>query len=189
MTKIELRTKCKERRFALSKTERDTMSINIANQALKLPIWHLKTYHIFLPIEKLAEVDTSYILTILHGKEKQIAVPKTEPKTKTLRHFLLTDETLLKKNPWGVPEPVNGQEISPDAIDIVFIPLLAYDHKGNRIGYGGGFYDRFLQQCSPKTIKIGLSFFNPETETIETNPFDIALDYCITPSNIFKFSK
>ncbi len=189
MEKKVIRAKYKKLRFELSETERDTKSIEIANQLLKLPIWNLKTYHIFLPIEKLGEINTEYILNILYGKDKDIVLSKMDINSKSLRHFLLTEQTILKENSWGVVEPTNGQEVSPLKIDAVFVPLLGYDQKGNRVGYGGGYYDRFLQECPPKTLKIGLSFFPPETETILTESTDIPLDYGVSPTRIFDFRK
>jgi len=107
----------------------------------------------------------------------------------TLAHFLLTDATVLKVNSLGIPEPTDGIPIPEAAIEVVFIPLLAFDHQGNRVGYGKGFYDRFLSKCNPKTIKIGLSFFTAEEEITEVFPADIPLDYCITPSKIYIFNK
>jgi 5-formyltetrahydrofolate cyclo-ligase len=79
-----------------------------------------------------------------------------------MTHFLLTDNTKIKKNEYNIPEPVDGLEVPAIKIDVVFIPLLAYDKKGNRVGYGKGFYDKFLAECKPETIKIGLSFLNPK---------------------------
>lgn len=189
MEKKAIRAKYKKLRFELSEKQRDNQSIEIANQLLKLPIWNLETYHIFLPIEKLREINTEYILNILCGKDKNIVVPKMDANSNSLRHFLLTEQTILKENSWGIAEPTNGLEVSPSKIDVVFIPLLGYDQKGNRVGYGGGYYDRFLHECSPKTLKIGLSFFPPETETILVEDTDIALDYGVTPNDIFDFRK
>ena len=74
-------------------------------------------------------------------------------------------------------------------IDVVFVPLLAFDTNGNRVGYGKGFYDKFLSQCQPETIKIGLSFFEAEEEIADVYQDDIRLDYCVTPNKIYDFSK
>ena len=106
----------------------------------------------------------------------------------SLIHYLLTDNTKLKTNKWNVPEPVDGIQIPPNKIEVVFIPLMAYDTKGNRVGYGKGFYDRFLQQCNPDVIKIGLSLFEPEDKIEDVFENDIPLDYCITPNKIYSFS-
>ena len=75
-----------------------------------------------------------------------------------LSHILLTDATLIRPNALGIPEPVGGLEVPIENVEVVFVPLLAYDKKGNRIGYGKGYYDRFLSTCPTRCIKIGLSF-------------------------------
>ena len=69
----------------------------------------------------------------------------------------------------------------------MFVPLLAFDTKGNRIGYGKGFYDRFLADCKPETIKIGLSFFEAEKDFNDVSKDDVQLDYCVTPEELFQF--
>src|SRR5690606_35011730 len=104
-----------------------------------------------------------------------------------MTHFLLTEETKIKKNNYNIPEPISGEEIPSDKIDVVFIPLLAYDIHGNRVGYGKGFYDRFLSECRKDTLKIGLSFFEPENKREDVYEQDIPLDFCITPDTIYTF--
>ncbi|MGC6431803.1 MAG: 5-formyltetrahydrofolate cyclo-ligase [Jejuia sp.] len=187
MTKKELRKKYKALRSELSEDQIEDFSIAIANQLLKLPIWEVSFYHIFLSIEEQKEVNTDYILNILSGKDKNIVISKSDFKTNGLSHFLLTDNTVIKKNNYNIPEPVDGIEISNDKIDVVFIPLLAFDKQGNRVGYGKGFYDKFLSQCNPETLKIGLSFFEAEDEISDIFEGDVGLDYCVTPEKINHF--
>jgi len=189
MSKKELRSKYKAMRSRLTEDEIDTLSIDIANNMLNLPIWEKSFYHIFLSIQKQKEINTEFVLHILQGKDKNIVVSKSNFDNNTLDHILLTDATVLKTNSWGIPEPVDGIPISENSIDIIFIPLLAYDLKGNRIGYGKGFYDRFLSKCPPEAIKIGLSFFSPEKEIKEVKITDIGLDYCITPTETHVFNQ
>lgn len=181
MTKTELRKKYKQLRNNLSNNDIENLSIEIANQLLELPIWDKTYYHIFLPIEEQNEIDTSYVLSILQGKDKEIILPKSNFKDTSLNHYLLTDTTRIKKNEYNIPEPVDGIEVPISKIDVVFIPLLVFDKNGNRIGYGRGFYDRFLAKCNPKTIKIGLSFFDEDQQIINVSENDIKLSYCITP--------
>jgi len=187
MLKAELRKKYKALRNALSTSQIDDLSMAIANQLLKLPIWEYSFYHIFLSIEEQKEVNTDYILNILSGKDKNILISKSDFETGLMTHYLLTDNTVIKKNDYNIPEPVDGIEISNHKIEVVFMPLLAFDAKGDRIGYGKGFYDRFLAKCKPETIKIGLSFFEPEVEIADVFERDIKLDYCVTPNEIYKF--
>lgn len=181
MTKTELRKKYKQLRNNLSNNDIENLSIEIANQLLELPIWDKTYYHIFLPIEEQNEIDTSYVLSILQGKDKEIILPKSNFKDTSLNHYLFTDTTRIKKNEYNIPEPVDGIEVPISKIDVVFIPLLVFDKNGNRIGYGRGFYDRFLAKCNPKTIKIGLSFFDEDQQIINVSENDIKLSYCITP--------
>lgn len=187
MTKNELRKTYKALRNGLSVNEVEDLSLAIANQVLKLPIWDASFFHIFLSIEEQKEVNTDYILNILSGKDKNILVSKSDFKTGEMIHFLLTDSTKIKKNAYNIPEPIDGIEIANDKVDVVFIPLLAFDKTGNRVGYGKGFYDRFLAKCKPETLKIGLSFFEAETGITDVFEGDIKLDFCVTPERVFEF--
>ncbi|RFN59315.1 5-formyltetrahydrofolate cyclo-ligase [Marixanthomonas ophiurae] len=186
MDKAQLRKEYKARREQLSSETIEELSLQIANQALKLSIWEETYYHIFLPIESHKEVNTEYIMHILQGKDKSIVVSKSEFETGELKHYLLQENTVIKRSKYDIPEPVDGIEVSAEKLDVVFVPLLAYDEKGNRIGYGKGFYDRFLANCKPETIFVGLSFFSPEKE-IPFEKTDIPLHYCITPTKVFSF--
>ena len=188
MTKSEIRKKYKSLRKSLSESEIDNRSLAISNELLKLSIWGKSFYHIFLTIEEQKEVNTEYILNILSGKDKNIVISRSNFEDYSVSHFLLSDSTKLKKNKYNIPEPIDGIEISISKIDVVFVPLLAFDINGNRVGYGKGFYDRFLEACKSDTIKIGLSFFEAETESIDTSRNDIKLDYGITPAKIYKFN-
>ncbi|MEP1489906.1 MAG: 5-formyltetrahydrofolate cyclo-ligase [Algibacter sp.] len=187
MTKTELRKKYKRLRNTLTENDVEGLSLALANQILKLDVWTFSFYHIFLSIEEQKEINTGYILNVLSGKDKNILISKSDFKTGDMTHFLLTDNTVIKKNKYNIPEPVDGIEILDNKIDVVFIPLLAFDKTGNRVGYGKGFYDRFLTNCKPETIKIGLSFFEAENEITDVFKSDVKLDYCVTPMTIYKY--
>lgn len=187
MHKKELRVKYKSLRATLTSEEIEEKSLAIAIQLLRLNIWDKTYYHLFLSITEQKEIDTEFILQILAGKDKEIVLSKSDFTTGTMTHFLLTDNTKIKKNKYNIPEPVNGLEVPVNKIEVVFIPLLAFDEKGHRVGYGKGFYDRFLKECHPKTLKIGLSFFEPETKIEDAFESDIQLNYCITPNEIYSF--
>ncbi|KAA1243653.1 5-formyltetrahydrofolate cyclo-ligase [Aquimarina sp. RZ0] len=189
MNKKNLRKKYKELRAQFNEDTIEDLSMDIANNLLQLPIWERSFYHIFLSIEKQKEINTEFVLHILQGKDKNIVVSKSNFENSTLEHFLLTDTTVLRMNSLGIPEPADGIPISEQMIEVVFIPLLAFDVQGNRVGYGKGFYDKFLANCTAETIKIGLSFFKAEQEIDEISPTDICLDYCITPFDIYEFKK
>ncbi|MFC4723099.1 5-formyltetrahydrofolate cyclo-ligase [Geojedonia litorea] len=188
MTKLELRNLYKSKRNTLSEKDAEDLSLKIANQLLSLTIWEGDFYHIFLSIIEQKEINTEYILNILSGKDKNIVVPKIDPKTDTLKSYLLTDNTTIKKNKLNIPQPIDGIEIASNTIDVVFVPLLAFDENGHRVGYGKGYYDRFLSQCKPDTLKIGLSFFYPEKPIDDVHEADVKLDYCVTPNSIYTFA-
>ena len=186
MFKRELRKVYKLKRSSLTNTE--TLSIEIANKTLEIDIWNLQNYHVFFPIEKHKEVDSKLIIQIAQGKDKNVILPKLNLESKTIDSFLLTDSTLLKTNYLGISEPFNGIQINNNQIDLVFVPLLAFDNFGHRVGYGGGYYDKFLSKC-PRAIKVGLSYFDPINKIEDINSKDIKLDYCITPNKVYKFSE
>jgi 5-formyltetrahydrofolate cyclo-ligase len=187
MLKKELRSKYKELRKALSDEEVEDQSLAIANRILQLEIWEQTYFHLFLTIEEHKEIDTEFILQILAGKDKEIVVAKSNFDTSTMTHYLLTDNTKFQKNQFNIYEPVDGIEVPSTKIDVVFVPLLAYDKKGNRVGYGKGFYDKFLSECKDEVIKIGLSFYTPEEMIEDVITTDIRLDYCVTPMTIYNF--
>ncbi|GAB2761546.1 5-formyltetrahydrofolate cyclo-ligase [Salinimicrobium soli] len=187
MNKNQLRLKYKKMREEFSPEEIEDKSLEVANNLLKLPIWDHSYYHLFLSISEKREVDTQGLLHILQGKDKNVVLSKADFTSGHLTNYLLTDSTIIRKNDWGIPEPVEGIEIPAEKIEVVFIPLLAFDKKGNRIGYGKGFYDRFLSQCSGNVIKVGLSFYEAEKDLPEITPEDVPLDFCVTPEKIYNF--
>ncbi len=186
LSKTELRKRYKTLRTQFTSEARDSMSMSIANHALQLPIWQYAYYHIFLPIEKQKEVDTGYLLSILHGRDKEVVIPKSDFSTLALTSILLTENTHIQENEFGIPEPIDGLTVPENAIDVVFVPLLAFDKQGNRIGYGKGFYDRFLSECRKDVVKVGLSFFDAE-EHIEVSKEDVPLNFCVTPDKTYNF--
>lgn len=186
-TKKELRIQHKELRKKLSENDIEEKSIAIANQLIEMDVWSKNYFHIFLSIEKHKEVDTEFILHLLAGKDKEVLISKSDFETREMTHYLLTDNTKIKKNEYDIPEPVDGIEVPSSKIEVVFVPLLAFDIKGNRVGYGKGFYDKFLSNCKPETLKIGLSFFEAVDEIDEVFETDVCLDFCVTPEKIYTF--
>ncbi|WP_286925928.1 5-formyltetrahydrofolate cyclo-ligase [Flavobacterium sp. UBA4197] len=189
MNKKALRKKYKELRRQLSPDEVEEQSLAIANRLLQLDIWDKTYYHLFLPITEHKEVDTEFILQILAGKDKDIIISKSDFETRKMTHFLLTDNTRIRKNEYNIPEPVDGIEVPSSKIDVVFVPLLAFDTNGHRVGYGKGFYDTFLAECRTDIIKVGLSFFEAEAIIPDTIPQDVQLDYIVTPHQTYSIKK
>jgi 5-formyltetrahydrofolate cyclo-ligase len=187
MNKKEVRVKYKEKRAKLTLEGLEEMSLAIANMTMKLPIWEKTYFHLFLSIEEQKEINTEYLLHLLAGKDKEIVISKSDFETRKMTHYLLTDNTKIKKNEYNIPEPMDGLEVPSTKIDVVFVPLLGYDKKGNRVGYGKGFYDQFLSECKSDVIKVGLSFFEPEEVITAIFEGDVQLDFCVTPKSIFNF--
>lgn len=186
MLKQEIRLNFTAQRKRYSHKEVQASSFAIAQMVSKLPIWSFDNYHIYLTIEEKKEVITQPIIDLLRKLHKNIAVPKVTGEQQ-LSHHLLTEESELVLNKWGIPEPVGGHEIDAALIDVVFVPLLAFDLKGHRVGYGKGFYDRFLAGCKPEVIKVGLSFFEAVDEISDTGREDVPLNYCVTPHKVYSF--
>jgi 5-formyltetrahydrofolate cyclo-ligase len=189
MTKAALRKAYKEKRSGLSVRDagKFTDLILINFQQIRLPF--ISYVHTYIASEKLGEADTSALTRYLEFKNPglKILVPKIDITSGGMQHFHFNDDVELVHNAFGIAEPAGGEAISPDEIDLVLIPLLAFDKRGYRVGYGKGYYDRFLSECRQDVIKIGLSFFEPEERIDDINQFDIPLNYCVTPQAVFEF--
>ena len=184
--KTFLRSHYKKKRFSLTKQEVDDFSQRVCKQLDKLNIWKLKHYHIFISILKYNELDTSSIINKLKSEQKIIIVPKIS--NNELVHIAINDETEFGLNEFGIKEPNDGNHFIIENLDIIFIPLLAFDIEGHRVGYGKGYYDRFLKLTNNSTLKIGLSFFDPINKILDIDDNDVKLDYCVTPKQVHKFN-
>ena len=188
MTKIELRQKYQDKRNSLTEYDLDKLSESIIHHMFEHFNFEKKKIHIFLPISKKKEINTYKIIDFLKDRKSIIVIPKSDFKNNTLKHYIYNSETEIKITVIGIPEPINGNETSINDLEVVFIPLLCFDVKGNRIGYGKGFYDRFLSQVSENCIKIGLSHFEANEEELPIDKYDIRLDYCVTPKRVYSFT-
>ena len=186
MLKKELRSDYLRFRHELTGEGLTEASKRIAENCLQLPVWGKSLFHIYLSVIEKREVNTSFLIHLLREKGKQIAVPKMTSQG-TLTHLLLTEATQVSVNRWGIPEPTEGEVVMPGAIDVVFVPLLAFDEKGYRVGYGGGYYDRFLSECSEDMVSVGLSFFGPVREISDLHPGDVPLTYVVCPERVYAF--
>lgn len=181
MQKAELRKLYKQKRKELSEKDIEIFQKSIYAQVFKYDFSEIHTIHIFLPITKQKEINTYPIIDFLRQQEKQIVISKSNFTNHTLQHFIFEEQTELVINEYGIPEPVNAKKIHPQKIDLVFIPLLISDQNNYRIGYGKGFYDRFLVTCPISVKKIGLNFFPPIFKIEDCNKFDVPLDAVIYP--------
>lgn len=189
MNKQVLRDIFLEKRLTLTADEYQKRNAalfeNVQQFTLERP--ELRHCHLFMTITQKKEVDTRPILRWLNTSDKHLAyLPRVEGKGQ-LSHHLYAQNTELKISKWGIPEPVGIHNIQSTVFDLVFVPLLSYDLKGNRLGYGAGFYDRFLQQTQKKCLKVGLSISPPLDNIDYTEAHDVALDYCISHLGIHSF--
>jgi 5-formyltetrahydrofolate cyclo-ligase len=195
MTKSALRQHFLAQRRSLSAEDIESRSVQISNKLFHLFLTNTTpgNLHLFLPIVRQNEVNTWHIVHRIWQDFPaiRIAVSVSNTITNQLSHYVLTPETSLIVNGWGVPEPrpEDGCAIAIDQLDIVLVPLLAFDLHGHRVGYGKGYYDRFLVQCRPDCQKIGLSLFNPIDLIADTEPTDIRLNACITPEQTYWFTR
>lgn len=189
MTKKELRAIYREKRTTLQPGGMEKMQDLILIRLQQLPLPFFEYLHIYLPAHAYVEVDTFPVMEYLKFTNPglQIVIPKIHLEDRTMQHYIYDGDTVLKPNRYDIMEPEGGKMVPEDQIDVVIAPLLAFDEKGNRVGYGKGFYDRFLSRCREDVIKIGLSFFDAETRIDDTDEFDIPLTYCITPGKIYEF--
>ena len=191
MNKSELRILYKKKRAELSLGEIARYNDLILIQFQKLSIPFINCVHTYLPSMQLREPDTAPIISYLEftNPELKVAIPSINNATGILDHFYLEEKSQRKINQFGIEEVHDGEAVPLSEIDLVLVPMLAFDNQGYRVGYGKGFYDKFLSLCRADAMVVGLSFFPPEEKIDDRNEFDIALDYCITPSEIFNFNK
>lgn len=186
--KAELRAFYKQKREQLSDKEWARINRSVLQLVRGLKILQNKqVFHCFLSIEKSKEVDTRPIIEWLWGDKRRVICSITNTVENSLRHVEIYPDTRLEVSSWGIPEPVNGIPVEIDQIEVVFVPLLVADKFGHRIGYGKGFYDRFLAGLGSNAIKIGLSSFAPISKIEDIESYDIPLDYLIYPNGIMKF--
>ncbi|MDZ7659226.1 5-formyltetrahydrofolate cyclo-ligase [Fodinibius sp.] len=140
------------------------------------------TIHSYVSMNERREVETRVLIKEMIARGRDVVVPVTDFQSRTLTHLLLKSFSDLKENRWGVMEPAKGEEVAPEEIDLVIVPMVGGDEQCNRIGYGEGFYDRFLKDV--RCPKIGLSFDCTIVEQLPTEHYDISLDKIITEKRI-----
>lgn len=135
---------------------------------------------------KVPEVDTSGLINDLNRRGVRVVVPIIERETCSLRLSYLPDPSALIPSTFDVPEPL-GHELParPEDVQVVIIPMLAFDIEGNRLGYGAGYYDRFLSRY-PHVTKIGAAFSCQQTGNIPTDDNDVKMDYIVTEKGVIR---
>ena len=188
MTKNELRKGFLKKRKDLSEEDLAKISEQIINNFLN--DFSIKgLVHIFLPIKHFNEINTWPLVDKLFELKVEVASSIVDFETMNLSHLKLTDSTSFMINEWGVPEPKAGENVDPERIDMVIIPLVVCDLSGYRIGYGQGFYDKFLSECSDNVIKVGFTIFEPVEAIEDIESHDVALDSCVSPNEVYQFTE
>lgn len=188
MTKSELRKIYLSRQKALSPAEREAKSRAIADLFFRnTDLSNTRFLHCFIAIQKFNEIDTSIIFERLWVEQPEIttAVPRVVFATGEMDNLVFSPETETIQNAWNIHEPTHNEYVLTREIDIVLVPGLVFDRNGHRVGYGKGFYDRFLAKCRPDCLKIGLSYFAPVEKISDAWDGDVRLDTLITPTSIF----
>jgi 5-formyltetrahydrofolate cyclo-ligase len=189
MTKHELRKIYTAKRTALSDKEYLEYNEQVCERFFKsIELKKIKILHSFLPLIRRREVDTMMIINRLQEELPEIKVVIPRMKSgEEIESLYYEGPSQLMINSWGIQEPKQGEIVDPLMIDLVLVPLLAFDVQGNRVGYGKGYYDRFLRQCRKDCLKIGLSMFEPEEKVDGVSVRDFRLDKVITPEEAFTF--
>ena len=145
----------------------------------------VRKLHAFLSIKNNNEPDISSLFETLWSSKIDVIVSKTDFMFKQMRHYYYNKHTDLVENSKGIPEPNNAQEASLEDLDLILVPLLVSDKEGYRIGYGGGYYDRLLAET--KALKVGLSLSPPVDKILQSEEWDVPLNYLITPNKIYNY--
>lgn len=187
MLKVDLRRQFLQKRKELTASDKDALDVKISDSFFLFLPQSVFTVHIYLPIKCKYEIDTWPIIRKLWAMNINTTVPVIDQETLSIKCFLLTPETASIENEWQISEPVNAPLIEHCVIDLVVLPLVAFDLRGYRVGYGKGYYDKLLASFQHQPIKVGLSYFDPVPEISDLHNFDLPMDYCITPGRLFKF--
>lgn len=192
--KPNLRRAALARRQALTPAEVARRSQQLSRLLFQyFPVAQWRWLHVFLPLARKNEPDTWAIIQRIWAATLplRLAAPVVQADGVSLKHYELTSATPLVANRWGIPEPAASPatETAPNQFDAVLVPLLACDQQGQRVGYGGGFYDRFLAECRPGTQFIGLNILDeaPVPALSDVLPTDVPLHACLTPGRVWNF--
>lgn len=189
MDKKLLRQQTLTKRDTLTWLEVQSKSQEIAQRLFMLPEYHkAQTILIYLAFAK--EVATQAIIMTAWQEKKRILVPVCQTSDKSLLISELRNFNELTSGTWNIPEPKKDylRPREPQAIDLAIIPGLAFDLRGSRLGYGAGYYDRFLSKLTPTCPKVALAYEFSLIEFFPTEPHDIPMDYIITEVATYKIN-
>ena len=175
MNKQELRKAIRARKRAMTEEEIECRSRSLCRKFLESDAYQdCRTLYGYLPYNQ--EVRTVPILRQALADGKQVAVPKVYGDD--MKFIVLTDLSQVSKGYAGIPEPIADGPVAQDETALVLMPGLAFDPQGHRIGYGGGFYDKFLSR-EPKHPTLALCYEFQMVEHLETEEYDIPVDTVI----------
>lgn len=190
MSKADLRKEYLQKRLMITDSQRnrldDLMLIMFQQWAVPGSVQKVLSYW---PITNKGELSPFLITDFMAFRIPflEMAYPKSDFITNTMQAIAVNDDTEFVFNKYGIGEPSGGEFVPAEEIDLVIVPLLAFDTAGYRLGYGKGFYDRYLAECRPDVIKLGLSYFAPVSSLPGKDEFDVPLTACITPERIYEF--
>ncbi|MEY8758633.1 5-formyltetrahydrofolate cyclo-ligase [Chryseobacterium tongliaoense] len=185
MLKADLRKKYMQKRKTLSYDEVFLLSEKISDNFISYfkPVAGQKV-HIFIPIDKFNEIDTRIFIQYFFKHNIRVFVPKVVDRLISVEIF---EDTVFETSAWGISEPLSDDDSGELHFDYVITPLLYCDEKGNRVGYGKGFYDAFFESISSDSGKIGVNYFGPDEIIDDVWENDIPLDYLVTPVEVLSF--
>jgi 5-formyltetrahydrofolate cyclo-ligase len=182
-TKARIREEAKSARAMISPESRETWSAHIEEHLLPLLLPYTT---ILVYVSKPPEVDTRHLIERLLDADKKVVVPIIERDTGGLRLSYLHNPACLVRSTFQVPEPI-GNEIpaSPEAVEVAVIPLIAFDTEGSRLGYGAGYYDRFLKKYR-HIIKVGIAFSLQQKRVLPQDADDVRMDIIVTEKKVYR---
>ncbi|HMR92552.1 MAG TPA: 5-formyltetrahydrofolate cyclo-ligase [Chitinophagaceae bacterium] len=189
MLKKDARKLYREKRMQLTARERDKLDDLLLIRMQTAPIPFIQTLLSYWPITASHEPATQLFSDFLSLANPSLAVcyPRTDFTNHTMEAILTTDDTTFIQKENNLFEPDAQTVIAPEQLDMIFVPLLIFDKAGYRAGFGKGFYDRYLACCRPDCIKIGFSYFEPVERLEDRHEFDVPLNLCITPEQVYVF--
>jgi 5-formyltetrahydrofolate cyclo-ligase len=189
MLKKEIRSSFKKKREEITESDRMKWDDLLLIQFQTIDIPFLNFVLSFYPIEDYREIN-SFILTDylkFRNPNLHICYPRTQTETTSMEAVVCHADSIFETNAYNIPEPTDTEVADPSELDMVLVPMLAFDLNGFRVGYGKGYYDRYLKDCREDCLKIGFSYFEPVESVEDANEFDVPLDLCITPHRIYVF--
>ncbi|MGG7059323.1 5-formyltetrahydrofolate cyclo-ligase [Clostridium nigeriense] len=187
--KKTLRNKILSIRDSLNIEEKEIMDNKILNELIRTDLYK-KAKSIFIYLSFGTEIDTNKIIDKALEDKKEVYIPKIYKFDKSMKAIRLNSFKDLEKNSMGILEPIDDNNfIEKEDIDLIIVPGVVFDFKGNRIGYGGGYYDRYLEPIKDLRNKVVLAYDLQIIDIIEPEAHDITFDYIITNTKFRKINK